>query len=76
MQWVPIEQRNDMDEILPGLWLGSKFSADNYEFLKEQGITSILTLISTPHDPPPKAYFKHLAISIEDEDSSDILKHF
>ena len=68
---------NDMDEIIPNLYLGNKESSRNIQKLKELNIKKVLTIMN--YGAPsytPEDNIKHKIISIADIVSENIMKYF
>ncbi|KAH6906785.1 protein-tyrosine phosphatase-like protein [Coprinopsis sp. MPI-PUGE-AT-0042] len=64
----------DMDEILPGLWLGSLASALDTETLKAHNIRSVLSAMRG-RITVKETFIRH-QISLDDIEDADILMHF
>lgn len=47
-----VKQANPADEVLPGLWLGSRYAALNPDYLKEKRITAVFNCLKDlPFEP-------------------------
>lgn len=70
-----IEDENDMDEIIPGIWLGNYCAAYNKEELDSHNIKYIINITDTIECPFDDKYY--LYIPIRDKYSCNIAtKHF
>ena len=68
---------NDIDEIIPNLYLGNKESSRNIQKLKELNIIKVLTIMNygaTSYTPEDN--IKHKIISIADNETENIIKYF
>ncbi|KAG8995332.1 hypothetical protein FRB94_009279 [Tulasnella sp. JGI-2019a] len=61
-------------EIIPGLWLGDRLSAHNYESLKEDNIFYVLSVVDGYDLAIDPRLIRH-SINIDDSESSDLLIH-
>ena len=64
-----------MDEILPGLWLGSKKATMDKELLEQTGITHILSVGTRPKQTPDTIVDMKF-LEVEDDSSGDMLSLF
>ncbi|ORX93882.1 dual specificity protein phosphatase 12 [Basidiobolus meristosporus CBS 931.73] len=71
----PQVQLQDMQEVIPGLFVGNAQAAENLEFLQNAGITHVLqaTNFMTPSFPEK---FEYKIVDIEDMAECNIIKHF
>ena len=67
-----------MSEILPGLWLGGLDLIYDYEFLQENGITHVLSVIKEDILTPAmvRAHVTHMRVAIHDCDDEPIADYF
>ncbi|CAD5222065.1 unnamed protein product [Bursaphelenchus xylophilus] len=68
------KSRNDMHEILPGLYLGSYSAAINRRSLEAANISAVLSIMTT--SVKKEKQIKYKQIHLEDDPSSDLSKHF
>ena len=66
---------DDLDQILPGLYLGSCFAAESIDILEEKHITHILT-VGCGMDPVFPDKFIYKVFEIDDYEEEDIKKYF
>ncbi|KAM3180229.1 hypothetical protein ACTXT7_016697, partial [Hymenolepis weldensis] len=64
-----------MQQIIPGLWLGSRPDESQVEHLRKKNISSILTIEKTPLSLRLPS-FKRMFISIDDLPGENIFVHF
>ena len=64
-----------INEILPGLYLGSVHATDDFATLKTYGITHVMSLGVKPYILPENLVEK-VYISVRDDDVADIKVHF
>ena len=72
-----LKKINDMDEIIPNLYLGNLESAKNIQKLKELNIKKVLTIMN--YGAPsysPEDNINHKIISIADMQTENIIKYF
>lgn len=73
---IPASQHFDeVNGILPRLWLASYMGTQNETKLRELGITHILSLYRNPNQKRVKGC-QYQDVEIEDVDHADILRHF
>lgn len=71
----PASPTSFMDEIIPGLYLGSYEAAENIAGLRAHGVTHILSVLKWAFDKPPDG-FTTLRILLDDSPWADIALHF
>lgn len=65
--------KRDMDEILPGLFLGALSAAANVNALQKQSVDALLSVgKGFQLEPPPD--FRHHVISVDDDEDEDLLQ--
>ncbi|KAI9026943.1 protein-tyrosine phosphatase-like protein [Hyaloraphidium curvatum] len=74
------EMRRDMQEILPGLWLGPYVCSKNRELLRQRGITHILCLRDATEKYIVKCHFpeeiRYHEIEVSDHPLENLIPHF
>ncbi|KAI8056186.1 protein-tyrosine phosphatase-like protein [Syncephalis plumigaleata] len=61
--------------IVPGLYLGSQFSARNADILDEMGITHIVQ-VTHLQKPVHRDRFEYLVIAVDDQPATNLLRYF
>ena len=72
-----IKKQNDMDEIIPNLYLGNVASAQNKPKLKELNIKKVLSIMNFGSPTyTPEDNITHKVISVGDFPTENIIKYF
>ena len=71
MDWSTSSWKNDIDQILPNLYISSVFAAESLEKLQEFKITHIL-IVAKGLEPVHSDKFTYKQISIDDNYSENI----
>ncbi|CDW74921.1 leucine rich repeat and phosphatase domain containing protein [Stylonychia lemnae] len=65
---------DDINEIMPGLYMSDITTAENTEILKKYQITHIVTVTKISPKFPDR--FQYMQVEIDDQSDQDIKKHF
>ena len=69
-------QSNNISKITDKIYLGGIEGAKEIEYLKQEGITNILTLIGDESPEYEKGLFDREKIYVDDISREDLFKHF
>lgn len=76
MELLAAPTPKQMDEVIPGLYIGDQNAATDQQLLKEHNIVSVVSVMNGSISIQGIASENHLQIDVEDDEEADLLTKF